>query len=422
MLHRAAAILAVTVSACVARADGGGDAAARVFTRSCLPCHGTNGSAPLVLDSAERIVRNRRLASMLVEDGTMPPSIALPSADGLVADRRLSSEDRATLLAALAAGATDAFDAIKPSTEGRTDDRAAPEHDAIAPARAWTMPASGGARVRTFLAPNPSAVRVRGVRVADPGARAQLPIRMMFLAADPRGTMRVLDAGDDGDDGGFEAMGNVGLVPSGALGALSIVRPSFELPPGFCFEVPAGDIAIETIGEPIGRAARVLPRVAWIPAGADDTRPVRALAIPAKSLLLRADTCSTIEFTHAARADIDIVAVIVKGGAFLRSAEIDVRNDVRNDVWNNARAAGNAAPTRLLTVPDYRMAFAEPWVFTRAQRVTAGSTIVARLGFDNTADNPQQPSRPPQDVEGGLPPLGEDAMVVVLYAEAANSR
>jgi hypothetical protein len=259
--------------------------------------------------------------------------------------------------------------------------------------------------VRTFLAPNASAVRVRGVRVADPGARAQLPIRMMFLAADPRGTMRVLDAGDEG---GFEAMGNVGLVPSGALGALSIVRPSFELPPGFCFEVPAGDIAIETIGEPLGRAARVLPRVAWIAASSDDTRPVHALAIPAKSLLLRADTCSTIELTHAARADIDVVAVIVKGGAFLRSAEIDVRNDT--------------ASTRLLTVPDYRMAFAEPWVFTRAQRVTAGATIVARLGFDNTADNPQQPSRPPQDVEGGLPPLGEDAMVVVLYADAANSR
>jgi len=399
MFPRAAAILAVTAGACIARADG--DAAARVFTRHCLPCHGTNGSAPLVLDSAERIVRNRKLASMLVEDGTMPPSIALPSADGLVVDRRLSSEDRATLLAALGAGAAHAFDAVKPNA----DDRAMRASDAIAPARAWTMPASGGARVRTFLAPNASAVRVRGVRAADPGARAQLPIRMMFLAADPRGTMRVLDAGDEG---GFEAMGNVGLVPSGALGALSIVRPSFELPPGFCFEVPAGDIAIETIGEPLGRAARVLPRVAWIAAGSDDTRPVHALAIPAKSLLLRADTCSTIELTHAARADIDVVAVIVKGGAFLRSAEIDVRNDT--------------ASTRLLTVPDYRMAFAEPWVFTRAQRVTAGSTIVARLGFDNTADNPQQPSRPPQDVEGGLPPLGEDAMVVVLYADAANSR
>jgi mono/diheme cytochrome c family protein len=406
MLTRIAAILAVTTSTCVARADDDGGAAARVFTRHCLPCHGTNGSAPLVLDSAERILRNRKLAAALVEDGTMPPSIALPSADGLVMDRRLSSEDRATLLAALGVGATNAFDAIRP----KADDRAMRASDAIAPTRAWTMPAAGGARVRTFLAPNASAARVRGVRVADPGARAQLPIRMMFLAADPRRTLRVLDAGGDESDGdgGFEAMGNVGLVPSGALGALSIVRPSFELPPGFCFEVPAGDIAIETIGEPIGRAARVLPRVAWIAAGADDTRPVHALAIPAKSLLLRADTCSTIELTHAARADIDVVAVIVKGGAFLRSAEIDVRN--------------GTAPTRMLTVPDYRMAFAEPWVFTRAQRVTAGSTIVARLGFDNTADNPQQPSRPPQDVEGGLPPLGEDAMVVVLYADAANSR
>jgi hypothetical protein len=68
------------------------------------------------------------------------------------------------------------------------------------------------------------------------------------------------------------------------------------------------------------------------------------------------------------------------------------------------------------------MAFNEPFVLRNPHRVAAGSAIVAELGFDNTTDNPQQPSDPPLPVQAGLPPFGEDAIVVVLYASAASSR
>jgi len=424
MLHRAFAILLAVNAASAATAV---DDAAAIFTRQCLPCHDARGSAPLRLDSVERIARNRTLARMLIEDATMPPSIALPDAHGLLVDRRLSIEDRATLLNALSSSAfvNRAFAGI---TSGAQADSTEPT---FAPPHGWTLPAAGGARVRTFMAattnPNPNtatATRVRGVRFTDLGAREQRPIRMAFLAADPRGTLRMLEEADDGaedgaENGGFEAMGNVGLVPSGALGALSRVRPSFELPDGFCFEIPVGFIAIETLCEPIGRQTRVLPQLAWIPAREGDTRVVKAIAMPAKRLMLSANSCSTIEIVHPVAVDMDVVAVLVKGGAFLRSVDVEVEVELK---VSDAGKAGAALRTRLLGVPDYRMAFAEPWIFTRPQRVAAGTTIVARLGFDNTADNPQQPSSPPQDVESGLPPLSEDAMVVVLYAPAAISK
>lgn len=432
MLHRAFAIL-LAVNA--ARAATAVDDAAAIFTRQCLPCHDARGSAPLRLDSVERIARNRTLARMLIEDATMPPSIALPDANGLLVDRRLSMADRATLLNALSSSAlvNRAFAGITSGAPANSTEQT------FAPPHGWTLPAAGGARVRTFIAattnpnpnPNPSpspntatATRVRGVRFADLGAREQRPIQMAFLAADPRGILRRLEEADDGaedgaENGGFEAMGNVGPVPSGALGAVSRVRPSFELPDGFCFEIPVGFIAIETLCEPIGRRTRVLPQLAWIPAREGDTRVVKAIAMPAKALRLSANSCSTIEIVHPVAVDMDVVAVLVKGGAFLRSVDVEVEVEVK---VIDAGKAGTALKTRLLGVPDYRMAFAEPWIFTRPQRVAAGATIVARLGFDNTADNPQQPSRPPQDVESGLPPLSEDAMVVVLYAPARNSR
>ena len=377
----------------------------------CLPCHGSNGAAPIRLDTPEAVERHRLLAAALVEDGTMPPSIA----GGRVRSRALPSEDRLRLAALLRSATPPAVPSPHPAPEERDAANLAATlatalATALAPQHAWTMPASGGARVRTFVIPGDArptdgaaqgageTLRVRGVRFADPGSLARSPIRMVSIAADPRRSMRRLDAADG--EPGIDAMGNIGSVPSGALGALSRTSVRFELPPGFHLEVPPGDIVVETTCEPIGRRAAVLPRIAWIPAAATDTRAVRAIALPVRGLAVDAGSCQTQELRHRMAEDADIVAVIVNGGAFLRTAAI---------------AAGEAA---LVDVPDFRMAFNEPWCLTEPVRIGRGAELVARLGFDNTADNPQQPSSPPRDVVAGLPPYGEDAIVIVLYAVA----
>ena len=411
MLHRILCTIFLTlVVSTPARGDSeASESAAALVLRHCSPCHGGDGAAPLRLDSFDRLLRNRQLARLLIEDGTMPPSIALDSGNGLLTTRRLRTDDRATLLSALATRAS-AMEAFKSLTTIAPNSLV--PSVLLEPERPWTIGAAGGAQIRTFFAAT-DAQRVRGVRFAQPGTQA--PIRLLTLAADPRRTLRQLEArlvsntAPPADGGGIEAMGNIGLVPSGALGGLSLVQPRFELPAGFCFEVPAGDLVIETTSEPIGRAVEVLPTLAWIPARKEDARAVRAIAMPAVALLVKADTCASMTLTHTIAADVDVVAILVKGGAFLRSVEFEVQS---TDEHRRA--------TPLLTVPDFRMAFAEPWVFTRAVRVGAGSILRARLGFDNTADNPQQPSRPTLEVRSGLPPLGEDTMVVVLVADAVS--
>ena len=380
------------------------------IARHCLPCHGATGTAPIKLDSPEALRRHRTLAAMLVADGTMPPAMNL--AANAANARTLSSAERARIIAALEGGSPVEVVAAKDDT--RTDAGAkararmvspeatmSPADARISPSQAWTAPARGGARLRTFTAAT-AARKVRGIRWADPAELAQSPIRFASFAVDTRGVMRRLEAAS-GESGGVESMGNVGTTPSGALGALSRVAPVLMLPEGFHFDVPAGDLVMEVLAEPIGRPAEVLPRIAWIDAAETDARPVRALALPVASLALEPGECTTRRLTHVAQGDLDIVAVIVKGGAFLRSARV---------------TAGAA----ITDIPDFRMAFNEPFVLRNPHRVAAGSAIVAELGFDNTTDNPQQPSDPPLPVQAGLPPFGEDAIVVVLYANAASSR
>lgn len=366
------------------------DKAAALLTRHCLPCHSAAGAAPIRLDSPESIRRNRGLAAALVDDGTMPPS--LPTATDHIRPRFLSETDRRLIVDALRGGG-----GIPVQPRVGADSEAA----VCSPDSAWTMPASGGARLRTFSAPVPEQ-RVRGLRFADPHELSRSPIRLVSLAPDPGRSLRRLDATDG--EAGIEAMGNIGASPSGAIGALSRTCTSFELPAGFHFAIPAGDVAIETLCEPIGRPAEVLPRIAWIAASESDSRPVRALAMPVTDLAVEGGTCTTSEVRRQLDRPIDIVAVIAKGGAFLRTVSVE------------------AGGKRVLEIADFRMAFNEPWLLRHPLRVEPRTPIVARLGFDNTSSNPQQPFNPPRTVTAGLPPSSEDAIVVILYADAPASR
>ena len=402
MLHRIAPLtLAVAVAATTAArgAHADGDARALLVTH-CLSCHHAGGQAPIRFATLDGVLRHRGLMRALVEDRTMPPALAAETTAPLTHMRRLSEADRATLLAALATreSAERVFaglDELREAECGRSEP--------FAPAAAWTMPADGGMRVRTYLAEVASDApqRVRGVRIAEPARLQWSPLRYASLAPDPK---RVLAMMVIPGQAGAESMGNVGRNPSGALGAVSRVRPHFELPPGFAFELPRGAVAIETLSEPIGREAPVDPRLAWIAATEADTRTVRSAAFFPRKLLLEPGERREQAAEFVADRDIDVVAFIVKGGAFLRGVTVEVVDP-------------SQCTTRILEVPDFRMSLAEPWTFAKPVRVAAGSTVTMRFRFDNSDENPQQPARPPVRVQGGLPPFGEDALGAMLYAE-----
>ena len=272
----------------------------------------------------------------------------------------------------------------------------------LAPESAWTMPATGGMRIRSFSAPlaAESPTRVRGVAFVSNPPLAQSPLRVVSLASDPLRLLRVLI---DPGEGGYESMGDIGLIPSGSLGALTRVSPRFMLPDGFAFDLPRGDVVLETTSEPIGRDASVQPRVTFISARESDTRLVEARTLRIVPLRIRAGEAVTREVTLTLDRECDIIGVIVKGGAFVRAIDL-----AHHDATGCASA--------IIAISDFRLSLSEPWLLVTPMHAEAGSTIEARFGFDNTEQNPLQPAKPPRDVVGGLPPDHEDASVVILLS------
>jgi hypothetical protein len=406
-LNRRSHTSVVLAGAIAAAAAGGATDPIGLLEVHCLGCHSRHGQTPIRFDTMEGVRRHRGLMRALIEDRTMPPWLPDDEGAALAHRRRLDESTRATLLAALATPETAAaaFAALAPP---EPPPFAVDCPDRFGPHPGWTMPAEGGMRLRTFLVEPPEVgpEGVRGVRFSDPRDLAESPVRFVSLASDPDRTLAVLaEAGESG----FESMGNVGAKPSGSLGAVSRVRVAFELPAGFAFALSRGSIALETLAEPVGRMRMVDPQLVWIPAEAADGRLVEAIALAPVGLRLEPGERVERTVERSLDEDVDLVGVLVKGGAFLRGVRLEaISSDGRRAV--------------VLSISDWRSALAEPWTFREPVRVSAGGRLELRLDFDNSAANPQQPADPPQRVTAGLPPDHEDATCVVLFAPAATSR
>lgn len=410
MLHRLFPLIAVALTARPALAEdaSGVPSAATLLCARCLACHDADGPAPLRLDSADAVLRHRRLMQALIADRTMPPAPVesslpqLPSA--AVVRHGIDERERETLLAAL--NSDDAARAAFASIHPKAPTPAPTDAPRVTTPGAWTVPAVGGMRIRSFHAPLPSGAptRIRGWRMVAQGDPARSPIRFMSFAADPARAWRILDEGGTG----AECMGDIGLIPSGALGALSRTAPEFLLPDGYAFELPPGDLVIETTVEPIGREAMLRPSVDLVPATDESACIVRAIAARIVPLEVaageRVERLVAIDPGGAAR----LVGIVAKGGAYLRGFVVET-------------VAPDGCRTTVARDRDFRMNLTAPVVLRDPIAIEAGSIIEVRFDLDNTRGNPLQPFDPPRALTAGLPPEGEDAAVVVLVAPATAS-
>lgn len=378
---------------------------ADLFVTRCLSCHDSDGPAPIRFDNTTAILRHRALMRALVEDRSMPPASAestLALIDSAHTGRgALSEDERKTLLNALQSEASvkAAFPEI--ASASATPKVASPSAGRVIARGTWSVPARGGMGIRSFYAPldHQAPIRLRGWRMIPAENPARSPIRYVSLAADPARASRILDENGTG----AEAMGDVGQVPSGSLGALSRTAPEFMLPAGFAFELPAGDLVIETTVEPIGREVAIQPAVEMLTAQSSDTRTVEALAARVVPLSVaageRVDRVVHVEITRA----LDLVGVVAKGGVFLRGFAVDV-------------VAADGCRTPIARDRDFRMNLTAPLVFRNPPELSKGSVIEVRFDLDNTPKNPLQPFDPPRPLAAGLPPEGEDAAIVLLVA------
>lgn len=388
---------------------------APLLNRHCIACHRPEGSAPFSLLGYEAARRRSRLMAEVTADRYMPPwKPETGFGPPLQQARRLTDAD-VSLLRAWADGGAPAGDlnlappAPPPPTEGWT---LGPPDLVLQADDVYHLAAAGSDVFRNFVLPLPLTQR-RFVRAVEFLPDTRNAIHHAVLALDPTSGSRARDAADAGP--GFDSMDlGQAINPNGHIIGWTPGQVPYEVLPGTAWELkPGTDLIVQLHLVPTGKPEAIRPRIGLyftdqppaltstviqlreydldIPAGAADHAVEETFTLPIATRVL-----GVYPHAHYLGKDLQVFAELPSG-----------------------RRQG------LIRIPDWDFNWQSDYRYVDPLPLPAGTRIVMRYTYDNSAANPRNPARPPQRVRAGWrssDEMGEVALQLLLHDSADRVR
>ena len=454
MLHRPyrlAGLLAVTLTTLMVGGAGrtavrakeitfAEDVAPIVFAK-CASCHRAGEAAPFSLLSYDDVKRHGRALAVAVTSRAMPPWKAVGGDFSYSGDRRLTDAQIETLKAWVAGGMPEGDPARLPPAPVFTPgwDLGPPDFVATMP-EAFDVPADGPDVYRNFVIPL-NQTEDRWVRAVDfrPSARAVVHHSLFFL--DGTGTARAQDARDarpgfPGEMGGFAGArgnlmrmlsgGSLGGSPSavndmsdpsrlaGTLGGWALGAHARALPEGLAFFLPKGaDLVLSTHFHPSGKIEHERSSVGLYFTNTPPTRQFAGLALPPLFGVFEGVDIPPGEKEYTIH-DSWVLPVDVKAFNVGAHAHYLAKR------MNLTATFPDGAVRTLLRIDDWDFAWQDQYPFEDFVLLPKGTRLDGTITYDNSADNPRNPSHPPVRVRWGEQSTDEMGAVGLLVVAAKD--
>ncbi len=377
---------------------------APILQHQCASCHSPQGGAPFDLQSYDDAKQWSGQILEVTQSRYMPPWLPAPGKGEFVGERRLSDQELAAIRAWVSAGAPGGA--------------AAPSSPAAAPASEWTLgspdtiltsaapvsvPGSGTDIFMTVSLPAGAAqghrLRAIAIRPSEPQA-----VRGVLLTFDPTGTA-VQDPGSL-EPPVANMSGNAGLIfwqPGTA---------PVELHAGEQWPVTAKtNLLLQAHLKTTGRTVDLKFQVGlYYERGA--TRPpatahvVRYEHKGAINLPTGAAT-TTLEDSVPLTAAMQVTAIYPRAHFLARSFDVYATTSAGRQIW-------------LLSIPRWDPDWVEVYRYKQPVQLPKGATLHWRVVYDNSSENPHNPSDPPETVHGG--PGAKDEADAVLLETRGSTR
>jgi mono/diheme cytochrome c family protein len=370
---------------------------ARILRDNCVECHRAGGVAPFALASYAEARGRKAMVRLVVEDGIMPPWFAAESSGPWRDERRLSAEDRATLLAWIAAGAPEGDPTETPLAYVYPDGWQIGEPDLVlAMAEPFTVPAEAPVSQRYF-------------EVA-PAVPDDLWIQRMEIRPSAPEVVHHVTVSYRPPAGGaaFEEELRGALLPWSRRDNEGWVFLFFHLPG------KGPEVFPEGMARFLPKGARLRFDMHYTPNGksvVDRTRLGLVLAKEPPELVA--------ESRNFWNRDIDIPpfepnAVFtrefpIQHDVFLRALTPHMHLRGRSMVADLVLPSG--ATSRLIEIPAWDQDWQFDYVFREPRPMPAGARVRVTASYDNSPDNPSNPD-PSARVQDG--PLTTDEMMSLI--------
>ena len=368
---------------------------APIIQTRCLNCHREGQVAPFALADYDQTAKRAKQIVSVTQDRIMPPWIPSPGHEKFVAERWLTDRELELFKTWTETGRAKGDDADLPPAPKFAQGWQLGQPDLIVKmAEPFTVPADGPDLLQNFVIPIEIAEdRLVAAIEFHPSNKRVAHHSVLFL--DVSGAARKLDKATP--EPGYANFGGPGFLPSGALGGWSVGNTPRPLPNGMGRYLKKGsDLVVQMHYHPTGKQETDQSEIGLYFV----KKPVaESLKEPAK----------LVGSIWMANYEMDIAA---GEKDYRRSTTYTLPKDVimvgvvpHMHLLGKAMKVTATLPDKtvktLIDIKNWNYNWQDEYYYERPFKLPAGTRLDVEAVFDNSADNPSNPSSPPKRVTWG---------------------
>jgi mono/diheme cytochrome c family protein len=404
---------------------------APILFQQCAGCHRPGEAAPFSLLTYDDARKRGKLIAQLTHSRQMPPWKADPGDVPFRNERRLKDEQIAVLRHWVEAGMPEGDRALLPAAPTFAGGWALGKPDLVVKMpKAYQVAAEGRDDYRNFAIPL-GLTEDKWVKAIDfrPSARSVVHHTLFLLDATGESSKREKASGEVGSKGGMGALrggagrtGGLGgglsgqggaLTGSvGSLGGWAVGAQPHMLPKDLAYHVPKGsDLILSTHFHPSGKAEEEASTVALYFTDKPPAQRFTGLQLPfgfgiAAGIDIRAGT-KDFAIQDSFVLPVDVKAFGVAAHAHYIAKEFKL-----------TATLPDGKTKTLLGISDWDFAWQDQYQFQEFEYLPKGTKLSVKITYDNSADNPRNPSSPPKRVRWGRESLDEMGSVTLQVVAA----
>lgn len=370
---------------------------APIVYQNCVTCHRPNQAAPFALISYEDVKKRGAVIAAVTKSRYMPPWHAAHGYGDFAEERRLTDLQIAAIGEWVSHGMPQGDPANMPQLPQFPDGWHLGKPDLVLEMPVgFNLPASGPDIYRNFVIPT-HLTEDKWVRAVEFHPSARKVVHHVLYAYTEAGALAKVD-GADGRPG-FGGMGSIGVTPgggnSGGLGGWAVGATPIFLPAGLALPLPKGaDFVLQMHFHLTGKAETEKSEVGIYFADNAPERKLMAVQLPAlfgfgAGIDIPAGN-NNYTVDDSFTLPVDVTAYSAGAHAHYVGKEMKATATLPD---------GTTKP--LLWIQDWDFAWQDRYNYKTPVTLPKATRVDVHLRYDNTADNPRNPSNPPKRVQWG---------------------
>lgn len=413
-MKRLLSIPAIACAAFAANPPTFNEHIAPIMFNSCASCHRPGEAGPFPLLSYQDVKKRGQLIAEVTQKRYMPPWHAAPGYGDFIGEHRLTSEQIAMIKKWVDAGMPEGARAKLPAAPKFPVGWQLGKPDLVLTmTEAFEVPASGPDIYRNFTIPLniPEKKWIRAIEFR-PSARKAVHHALFFM--DTTGASRQHD-GEGGKPGYNGGADGTRYAKSGQLGGWAVGANPHFLPAGLALPLHKGaDLVLQIHFHLSGKAEKEQSTIGLYFADRAPERMIAGVQVPAVF-----GVGAGIDIPAGEKAfriaDSFILPIDVEGFAIGGHAHY-----LAKDMQATATLP-DGSKQWLLWIKDWDFSWQDRYQYKKPVPLPKGTRIDIQITYDNSAENPRNPSNPPKRVKWGQESFDEMGSMTLQVVPARQS-